>query len=456
MLCQLSYIRHAEELLFDCRRIVKRFLYEKWSEELDSFLIEGGVPLEGVVEISGSKNAALPIIMASIAVDGEVSFSNVPELRDIHTTIRLLNILGRKAEFDRSVVTVKNGPLGMEAPYELVKTMRASVLCLGPLLARLGEAKVSLPGGCAIGARPVDQHLSALERMGAVFDLENGYIHGKCPGGLKGARIRFDFPTVGGTENVLMAACLAKGETVLENVAREPEIVDLADFLIRCGARIEGQGTTVIRVQGVKTLHGCSYSIMPDRIEAGTFLVAAAVTGGKLCLKNCPTDALSAVLDKLRAAGMVIEEHEDGLLACNGNAGLKGVDISTRPYPGFPTDMQAQFMVLMCCAQGSGIVEENIFENRFMHVQELIRMGADIHVRGSSAMVRGGRKLMGAPVMASDLRAGAALVLAGLAAEGTTRVQRVYHIDRGYEKLVDKLTLAGARIRRVKDTDLEG
>ena len=420
---------------------------------MDSFLIEGGVPLRGVIRISGSKNAALPIIMASIAVDDTVTYTNVPDLRDIHTTIRLLNILGREASLENGSVTVKNGELGMEAPYELVKTMRASVLCLGPLLARLGEAKVSLPGGCAIGARPVDQHLSALEKMGAVFDLESGYIHGHCPGGLRGAHIRFDFPTVGGTENVLMAACLAQGETVLENVAREPEIVDLANFLIRCGARIEGQGSTTIRVQGVERLHGCDYAIMPDRIEAGTFLVAAGVTGGELLLKNCPVEDMSAVVDKLRGAGMVIEETAEGVLARTGTEGLRCVDISTRPHPGFPTDMQAQFMVLMCCAEGSGLVEENIFENRFMHVQELVRMGADIHVTGSSAMVRGGRRLTGAPVMASDLRAGAALVLAGLAAEGETRVQRIYHVDRGYEHLADKLSAVGARIRRVKDTE---
>ena len=434
---------------------------------MDSFLIQGGVPLRGVMEVSGSKNAALPVIMASIAVNDKVTYTNVPDLRDIHTTIKLLNMLGREASLENGVatlehgvlglkngvVTVKNGELGMEAPYELVKTMRASVLCLGPLLARRGEARVSLPGGCAIGARPVDQHLSALEKMGAVFDLESGYIHGRCPGGLKGAHIRFDFPTVGGTENVLMASCLAKGETVLENVAREPEIVDLARFLISCGARIEGQGSNVIRVQGVEKLHGCTYAIMPDRIEAGTFLIAAGVTGGELLLKNCPLGDMDAVVEKLREAGMSIEETPEGVLARVGAEGLRGVDISTRPHPGFPTDMQAQFMVLLCCAQGSGLVEENIFENRFMHVQELVRMGADIHVRGSSAMVRGGRRLTGAPVMASDLRAGAALVLAALAAEGETRVQRIYHVDRGYEHLAEKLSAVGARICRVKEPD---
>jgi len=420
---------------------------------LDSFFIEGGFPLKGSIRVSGSKNAALPVIMASIAVDGEVTYTNVPELRDIHTTIRLLNILGRVSVLENGMVTVKNGELGIEAPYDLVKTMRASVLCLGPLLARRNEARVSLPGGCAIGARPVDQHLSALEKMGAVFDLERGYIHGRCPGGLKGAHIRFDFPTVGGTENVLMAACLARGETVLENAAREPEIVDLAEFLNCCGAHIEGQGTSIIRVEGVDSLHGCSYSIMPDRIEAGTFLIAAGVTGGELLLKNCPVKDMEAVVDKLREAGMIIEEIPEGVLARVGREGLRGVDISTRPHPGFPTDMQAQFMVLLSCARGSALVEENIFENRFMHVQELVRMGADIHVTGSSAMVRGGKKLTGAPVMASDLRAGAALVLAGLAAEGETRVQRIYHVDRGYEHLARKLAAVGAHIERVKAPD---
>ncbi len=420
---------------------------------MDSFIIEGGAPLKGVIQISGSKNAALPILMAAIAVDDRVTYTDIPDLRDIHTTLRLLKLLGRQATFSGGVVEVENGDMGIEAPYDLVKTMRASVLCLGPLLARKGEALVSLPGGCAIGARPVDQHLSALEKMGAEFDLKNGYIHGRCPKGLKGAKVQFDFPTVGGTENALMAASLARGESVLENCAREPEIVDLADFLVRCGARIEGQGAPVIRVQGVERLHGCRYKVMPDRIEAGTFLVAAALTGGELILQNCPTRAMDAVIGKLREAGMIIEDCAEGVRARAGNEGLRGVDISTQPYPGFPTDMQSPFMVLMCRARGSGLVQENIFENRFMHVQELVRMGADIRITGSSAIVRGDRSLTGAPVMASDLRAGAALVLAGLAARGVTRVQRVYHIDRGYERLVEKLASVGARIARVNDID---
>ncbi len=419
---------------------------------MDSFLVEGGTPLRGTVEVSGSKNAALPILMASIAVDGDVSYSNVPDLRDIRTTAKLLNILGRKAEMKEGQVSVENGEMGIEAPYDLVKTMRASVLCLGPLLARKREAKVSLPGGCAIGARPVDQHLLALEKMGAEFDLQNGYIYGRCPNGLKGAHISFAMPTVGGTENALMAAALADGETIMENVAREPEIVDLANFLNRCGARIEGQGSSTIRVRGVDRLYGCTYSIMPDRIEAGTFLVAAGITGGELLIKNCPAGDMVAVIEKLRETGMSIEETADGILAAAPSQ-LKAADVSTNPHPGFPTDMQAQFMALLCRAQGSGMVQENIFENRFMHVQELVRMGADIHVKGASAMVRGVQRLEGAPVMASDLRAGAALVLAGIAAEGETKIQRIYHIDRGYERFEDKLSAVGAHISRIHEQD---
>ncbi len=419
---------------------------------MDSFLIKGGTPLKGEVTVSGSKNAALPILMASIAVDGDVQYGNVPDLRDIRTTIKLLNILGRDASLQDGRVHVKNGELGIEAPYDLVKTMRASVLCLGPLLARKREAKVSLPGGCAIGARPVDQHLLALESMGAHFDLQNGYIRGACPDGLKGAHFSFSMPTVGGTENALMAACLAQGETVMENVAREPEIVDLANFLNRCGAHIEGQGSSVITVKGVERLYGCSYDIMPDRIEAGTFLVAAGVTGGELFVRNCPCTDMAALIGKLREAGMEIEEREGGAYARAG-AALRAVDISTQPHPGFPTDMQPQFMVLLCRAAGSGMVRENIFENRFMHVQELVRMGADIQVNGSSALVRGGGRLEGAPVMASDLRAGAALVLAGLCAEGETKVQRIYHIDRGYEQMEKKLAAVGADIQRVHEQD---
>ena len=415
---------------------------------MENLVIEGGLPMRGEISVSGSKNAALPILMASILLNGPAVFTNVPDLRDIHTTLRLLEILGCPCSFRNGRVEVSPGPLQSEAPYDLVKTMRASVLCLGPLLARLGVARVAMPGGCAIGARPVNLHLSALERMGAEFELEEGYIHGKCAG-LRGAHIQFDFPTVGGTENLLMAACLAEGETVLENVAREPEVVDLARFLIRCGAEIEGHGSSVIRVRGVRALNGCEYAIMPDRIEAGTFLAAAGITGGELLLRNCPYDDMDAVLIKLREAGMDIIQRADGVLARPGSGGLRGVDVSTRPHPGFPTDMQAQLMALLCLADGSSMIDETIFENRFMHVQELVRMGADIRLSGSAAMVRGVEHLAGAPVMASDLRASASLVLAGLAARGKTVVQRIYHLDRGYERMEVKLQAVGARIRRV-------
>lgn len=415
---------------------------------MENLVIEGGLPLRGEISVSGSKNAALPILMASILLNGPAVFTNVPDLRDIHTTLRLLEILGCPCSFRNGRVEVSPGPLQSEAPYDLVKTMRASVLCLGPLLARLGVARVAMPGGCAIGARPVNLHLSALERMGAEFELEEGYIHGKCAG-LRGAHIQFDFPTVGGTENLLMAACLAEGETVLENVAREPEVVDLARFLIRCGAEIEGHGSSVIRVRGVRALNGCEYAIMPDRIEAGTFLAAAGITGGELLLRNCPYDDMDAVLIKLREAGMDIIQRADGVLARPGSGGLRGVDVSTRPHPGFPTDMQAQLMALLCLADGSSMIDETIFENRFMHVQELVRMGADIRLSGSAAIVRGVEHLAGAPVMASDLRASASLVLAGLAARGKTVVQRIYHLDRGYERMEVKLQAVGARIRRV-------
>jgi len=420
---------------------------------MDQLVIEGGVELRGDITVSGAKNAALPILMAAILLDSPATFTNVPDLADIRTTLKLLDILGCHGEFDRQGGScfITPGILRPEAPYDLVKTMRASVLCLGPLLARLGEAKVSMPGGCGIGARPVDMHLRAFEQMGAQFELADGYILGRCKK-LNGASITFDFPTVGGTENVLMAAVLAEGETVLSNAAREPEVVDLANFLNACGARITGHGTGEIRIKGVPSLNGVAYSIMPDRIEAGTFMVAAGITGGDLMLRNCPWDDMEAVIVKLRQMGMRIDKTPDGAHArCEkGVAGLRGVDFSTQPFPGFPTDMQAQVMSLLCVAQGSGMVEETIFENRFMHVQELIRMGADIRLSGHTAMVRGGSRLTGAPVMASDLRASASLVLAGLAARGATTVQRIYHLDRGYEHIETKLNACGARIRREK------
>lgn len=414
---------------------------------MDKLVIEGGIPLRGRVRVSGSKNAALPILLACILAEGPVNLSNVPKLRDIATTLGLLGLLGCEASQDGDAVTVHVGPgLKAEAPYDLVRTMRASVLCLGPLLARLGKAVVALPGGCAIGSRPVDLHLRGLERMGAKFDLDAGNIVGRCKR-LKGAHIHFDFPTVGGTENLLMAASLAQGETVLENAAREPEVVNLADFLNACGARIEGQGTSIIRVQGVEELTGAAFRVMPDRIEAGTYMVAALITDGELYLEDCSMTDLDAVVYKLREMGVWIQEGKTGVLVKRGSR-LVGVDVMTQPFPGFPTDMQAQLMALMGLAQGSGVIKETIFENRFMHVQELVRMGAQIKLSGQNAMVRGVDHYVGAPVMASDLRASASLVLAGLAAKGTTEVRRIYHLDRGYEELEAKLTRVGARIRR--------
>ncbi|MCG8529968.1 MAG: UDP-N-acetylglucosamine 1-carboxyvinyltransferase [Desulfovibrionales bacterium] len=414
---------------------------------MEKLVIQGGVPLNGTIRVSGAKNAALPILMGSILLHEPARFTNVPNLRDIRTIIRLLDILGCPGRFKNGIVETDGCDPKPEAPYDLVKTMRASVLCLGPLLARLGEAKVAYPGGCAIGARPVDLHLSALEKMGATFDIDSGYIMGKCSGRLQGAHIVFEKVTVGGTENLLMAATLAEGETILENAAREPEIVDLANFLIACGAHIEGHGTSVIRIQGVERLKGCEYAVMPDRIEAGTFMIAAAITKGDLLLENCPNDALDAVISKLKEMGVSIKPEANGTRVTY-TGELSPTDITTQPYPGFPTDMQAQFMALMCCINGTSMVEETIFENRFMHAPELNRMGADIKPSGRTARIKGGAKLRGAPVMASDLRASASLVLAGLAAEGETHVQRIYHLDRGYERIEEKLIPVGARITR--------
>lgn len=416
---------------------------------MDKLVIEGGTPLRGRVRISGSKNAALPILLACILPEGAVHLTNVPRLKDIDTTLGLLRLLGCEARQDDDAVTVRvSSELKAEAPYDLVRTMRASVLCLGPLLARLGKAVVALPGGCAIGSRPVDLHLRGLERLGAQFDLEAGNIVGRCKR-LKGAYIHFDFPTVGGTENLLMAASLAQGETILENAAREPEVVSLADFLNACGARIEGHGTSIIRVRGVEGLTGGQFRIMSDRIEAGTYMVASVITDGELYLEECSLSDLDAVVYKLREMGVWIQEGKTGVLIKRGTK-LKGVDVMTQPFPGFPTDMQAQVMALMGLAEGSGVIKETIFENRFMHVQELVRMGAKIKLSGQNAMIRGVDRYVGAPVMASDLRASASLVLAGLAAKGTTEVRRIYHLDRGYESLEAKLTRVGARIRRKK------
>ncbi|MEF2232311.1 MAG: UDP-N-acetylglucosamine 1-carboxyvinyltransferase [Pseudodesulfovibrio sp.] len=418
---------------------------------MDKLIIEGGVPLQGTIHVSGAKNAALPILMACLLAEGKVELTNVPRLADIRTSLKLLNILGCETTFEQNAATSVCTGLKSEAPYDLVKTMRASVLCLGPLLARLGEAQVALPGGCAIGARPVDLHLRGMEKMGAQFELTAGYIRGTCPGGLKGAKITLDFPTVGGTENLLMAASLAHGVTTLENAAREPEVVDLANFLNAMGAKITGQGTSIIAVEGVTSLKGCSYRVMPDRIEAGTYMVAAAITGGELEIVDCPFADLDAVSYKLREMGVWLQEEDDYVLVRRSDTPLKNVDVTTLPHPGFPTDMQAQLMALMCFGKGAGTIEEKIFENRFMHVLELVRLGADVRLKGRTAMVQGVGKLTGAPVMASDLRASASLVLAGLAARGTTTIERIYHLDRGYENIEAKLSGVGARIKRVPE-----
>jgi len=415
---------------------------------MDKLRIHGGKPLAGTIRISGSKNAALPILLAAPLLTERTVITNVPRLRDIQTTIALLGILGCPATFEDNTVTIEPCQrLEPEAPYDLVRTMRASVLALGPLLARAGRARVAQPGGCAIGARPVNLHLTALEKMGAVFELEAGYIVGHCDG-LTGAHILFDFPTVTGTENLIMAASLAKGTTVLENAAREPEVADLADFLITMGARISGHGTSVITIEGVDKLTGGIYRVMPDRIEAGTYMAAAAITDGELTLEGCPFMELDAVVAKLREMGVFFEATNAGVVVRRGGA-LTGVDVVTQPYPGFPTDMQAQIMALMCVASGAGSIRENIFENRFMHVQELMRLGANIKISSQTAVVRGVPHLTGAPVMASDLRASASLVLAGLAAQGETLIQRVYHLDRGYERMEVKLRAVGADIERL-------
>jgi UDP-N-acetylglucosamine 1-carboxyvinyltransferase len=417
---------------------------------LDKLIINGGRKLKGEVSVSGSKNAALPIFVATILSPGKFEISNVPFLRDINTTIKVLESLGARIEGNGNVVKIDTTDLtNVEATYELVKTMRASVLVLGPLLARHGRARVSLPGGCAIGARPIDQHLKGLQALGADIKLEHGYVEAKAKR-LKGARINFDMPTVGGTEHLMMTASLAKGETLLENSAREPEIVDLANMLNRMGARIEGAGTDTIRIEGVKELSPVDYRVMPDRIEAGTFMVAAAITGGDVRISNMQLEHLDALVFKLQDAGVEII-NKDGVVRVKGPKKLRSINIKTRPYPGFPTDMQAQFMALMCIADGASVIAENIFENRFMHVSELIRFGADITIDGKSAIVKGIKKLSGAPVMATDLRASASLILAGLAAEGQTEITRIYHLDRGYEAIEKKLAGLGADIQRVKE-----
>ncbi|RDY67172.1 UDP-N-acetylglucosamine 1-carboxyvinyltransferase [Lysobacter soli] len=423
---------------------------------MQKIVVEGGAALNGDVQISGAKNAVLPILCATLLADGPVSITNVPNLHDVVTTAKLLGELG-------AGITVDEGTLGRGrgmvidpttvhshvAPYELVKTMRASVLVLGPLLAKYGAAEVSLPGGCAIGSRPVDQHIKGLQALGADITVENGYIKARRDGRLKGARFVFDMVTVTGTENVLMAAALAEGTSVLENAAMEPEIVDLADCLNALGANIEHAGSGRIVVHGVERLHGGSHHVLPDRIETGTFLVAAAMTGGRVTVRNARPDTLDAVIDKLKQAGADITVDGDRITLDMDGRRPKSVDLTTAPHPAFPTDMQAQFMALNCIAEGVGVINETIFENRFMHVSELQRLGADIRVEGHTAIVRGVQRLSGAPVMATDLRASASLVLAGLVAEGATTIDRIYHLDRGYENIEEKLSGLGANIRRI-------
>ncbi len=417
---------------------------------MNKLIIKGGIPLSGQVRVSGSKNAVLPILAGTLLASGPVIVRNVPHLHDVTTTMELLGrmgvsiTIGEKMSIEIDPTTIEN----TFAPYDLVKTMRASVLVLGPLLARHGTAEVSLPGGCAIGARPVDMHLSGLEAMGAEIIVEQGYIKARADR-LRGANIVMEQVTVTGTENLMMAAALADGTSVIENAAREPEVVDLADFINAMGGRIENAGTDTITIHGVKELKGCDYKVLPDRIETGTYLVAAAITGGKVLIKHTDPHLLDAVLAKLREAGAVIDVGEDWIELDMEGKKPTAVNIRTAPYPGFPTDMQAQFCALNSVAVGTGSVTETVFENRFMHIQEIIRLGANVHVEGNTAIILGVDGLDGAPVMATDLRASASLILAGLVARGETVVDRIYHIDRGYDHIEEKLTCLGAQIRRV-------
>jgi UDP-N-acetylglucosamine 1-carboxyvinyltransferase len=423
---------------------------------MDRLLIEGGRPLEGSVRISGAKNAALPAMAAALLTTDRVELDNIPRVRDIITMGRLVAHLGAHVEtpaIPPTAVIIQAEQIinDAEAPYELVKTMRASILTLGPLVARTGQARVSLPGGCAIGARPVDLHLKALEQMGAEIGMSHGYVEARAPKGgrLPGGRVFFGKITVTGTENILMAAALAKGETIIENAAREPEIGDLADLLIKMGADIQGAGTSTIRVRGKESLHGATHSIIPDRIEAGTFLVAGAITDGDLEITACEPEHLTSVIAKLRETGVDIREAGAGKLHVRGARKLRAADVITEEYPGFATDMQAQFMALATQAEGPSVISETIFENRFLHASEMVRMGANISIEGRRAVVHGPTPLSGANVLASDLRASAGLVLAALVARGETAIDRVYHIDRGYERIEEKLAAVGASIRRV-------
>jgi UDP-N-acetylglucosamine 1-carboxyvinyltransferase len=417
---------------------------------MNKLLIQGGVTLQGEIRISGAKNAVLPIMAATLLAEGPAVVENVPHLQDVTTTVSLLGSMGVTVVVDETMsIEVDNSTITSQvAPYDLVKTMRSSILVLGPLLARYGKAEVSLPGGCAIGSRPVNLHIKGLQDMGADIEVKNGYISARA-GRLQGARIVMDLVTVTGTENLMMAAALAEGTTILENAAREPEVIDLANFLIAMGARISGAGTDTITIEGVESLQGTRYKVVPDRIETGTFLVAAAITGGRVKLKNTAPRLLDVVLDKLRDAGAEIECGDDWILLDMHGRRPKSVNVRTAPYPAFPTDMQAQFTALNTIAEGTGTIVETVFENRYMHVQEMQRMGADIEVEGNTAIVRGVEGLTSAPVMATDLRASASLILAGLVAKGETEVQRIYHIDRGYELIEEKLACLGAKIRRI-------
>jgi UDP-N-acetylglucosamine 1-carboxyvinyltransferase len=417
---------------------------------MNKLIISGGIPLAGDVRISGSKNAVLPILAGTLLADSPVIVRNVPHLHDVTTTMELLGRMGVSLTIGEKM-SIEVDPTTLEntfAPYELVKTMRASILVLGPLLARYGTAEVSLPGGCAIGARPVDMHLSGLEAMGAEITVEQGYIKAKCER-LQGARIVMDQVTVTGTENLMMAASLANGTTVIENAAREPEVVDLADFINAMGGKIENAGTDTITIHGVENLRGCDYSVLPDRIETGTYLVAAAITGGKVLVKRTDPTLLDAVLAKLEEAGATMDIGEDWIELDMEGRKPRAVNIRTSPYPGFPTDMQAQFCALNAIAVGTGSVTETVFENRFMHIQEFVRLGASIQLEGNTAIIKGVERMTGAPVMATDLRASASLILAGLVAQGETVVDRIYHIDRGYDHIEEKLAGLGARIQRV-------
>jgi UDP-N-acetylglucosamine 1-carboxyvinyltransferase len=417
---------------------------------MNKLIISGGIPLSGEVRVSGSKNAVLPILAGTLLADGPVIVRNVPHLHDVTTTMELLGRMGVSLTIGEKM-SIEVDPTTLEntfAPYELVKTMRASILVLGPLLARYGEAEVSLPGGCAIGARPVDMHLSGLEAMGANIDVEQGYIKAKCDR-LHGARIVMDQVTVTGTENLMMAASLAKGTTIIENAAREPEVVDLAEFINAMGGQIENAGTDLITIHGVDNLTGCDYSVLPDRIETGTYLVAGAITGGKVLVKHTDPRLLDSVLAKLEESGAIIDVGENWIELDMEGRKPHSVNIRTAPYPGFPTDMQAQFCALNAIAEGTGSVTETVFENRFMHIQEFVRLGAKVHIEGNTAIIQGVEGLNGAPVMATDLRASASLILAGLVAKGETVVDRIYHIDRGYDHIEEKLAGLGARIKRV-------